>query len=73
MSKKPITDYCKALKRVAALEDNNRALIQQRHEAIRERELAERQVRSLTHELQAARREIAALKSLAPARKDNRT
>lgn len=71
MSNKPPTDYLKAMKRIAALQENNRALIQQRHEAIREREVAERQVRSLTHELQAARREIARLQSLSPRQQGN--
>lgn len=73
MSKKPITDYCKAIKRIAAQDGQLRAARQERDLAIRDRELAERQVRDLTHELQAARRQIAALKSLAPQQKENRT
>ncbi|MBX9661894.1 hypothetical protein [Novosphingobium sp.] len=71
MSNKPPTDYLKAIKRIATQEGQLRAARHEREVAIREREVAERQVRSLTHELQAARREIARLQSLSPRQQGN--
>jgi hypothetical protein len=66
MSSKPISDYARAIKRLFTLEGQYRALQQKAAAAARDRDLAERQVRDLTHELQLARRENAQLRSLVP-------
>lgn len=57
MSKTPLSDYGKALLRISKQEKQIGALTNRC-------DLAERQARSLTLELQAARRQIAELKSL---------
>jgi len=66
MSKQPLTDYARAIKRLSTLEGQYRALQQKAAAAARDRDLAERQVRDLTLELQLARREISQLRSLVP-------
>ena len=64
-------DYARAIKYAESLKGDVRSLRVKLDKAHRERELAEQQVRSLTHELQAARREIARLQSLAPRQQEN--
>lgn len=65
------SDYAKALKYADALREHVRSLRAQLDKVIRERDGAESAARSLTLELQVARREIAELRSLAPHQKGN--
>lgn len=64
-------DYARAIKYAEAQKAEVRSLRVKLDKAHRERDLAELQVRSLTHELQAARRELAELRSLASHPKGN--
>lgn len=65
------SDYVKAIKHVQTLKGDVRVLRVKLDQAHRERDLAEQQARSLTRELQAARRELAELRSLVPHPKGN--
>lgn len=59
-----LSDLGKALERIARQERQMGELAHRTDEAERQRELAERQVRSLSLELKSARRRIAELESL---------